>query len=138
MQKASNHVPLQGVAFQGATDRYVAGLVTQELLRKSNPETLKFVYWLSLSTHLPVDRSYAKSLDGELITSQLPNSPKEIVYHEIILADMIREVARIASDPNLRPTRFLMVGDHPPPFVDPDLRGRYHPKAVPYISLRPF
>jgi phosphoglycerol transferase MdoB-like AlkP superfamily enzyme len=46
-------------------------------------------------------------------------------------------VARLAETPGLRPTIFVVVGDHAPPFVREDVRDRFSQTRVPYVVLMP-
>jgi len=39
--------------------------------------------------------------------------------------------------PLARPTVFVIVGDHAPPFGDPGLRSRFSQTDVPYVVLLP-
>jgi len=45
-------------------------------------------------------------------------------------------ITRMAFDPSLPPTDFLIVGDHMPPFFAREARVRYDPDHVPWILLR--
>jgi hypothetical protein len=36
-----------------------------------------------------------------------------------------------------RPTIFILVGDHAPPFADPRLRSEFSASQVPYVMLTP-
>jgi len=45
-------------------------------------------------------------------------------------------ITRMAMDPSLPPTDFLIVGDHMPPFFAREARMRFDPDHVPWILLR--
>lgn len=104
---------------------------------KRSSDAPKFVYWLTLSSHFPLDYGYARELGIEKVKPHLPDAPESIVCHEAILAGVIREIADLAGDSRLDSAHFLLVGDHPPPFTDPGLRAEYESKRVPFLYLRP-
>jgi hypothetical protein len=54
-----------------------------------------------------------------------------------LVANVHRSVAQLALDPLSRPTVFVIVGDHAPPFGDPSLRDRFSQSDVPYVVLVP-
>ena len=48
-----------------------------------------------------------------------------------------QSIARLAMDANLPPTRFIVVGDHMPPFIMLAERGLYDDGHVPFVDLIP-
>ena len=40
-------------------------------------------------------------------------------------------------NPRIPPTRFIIVGDHAPPFYELEERDLYDQKQVPYVDLTP-
>jgi hypothetical protein len=46
-------------------------------------------------------------------------------------------IAQIALDPRLKPTRFVIVGDHSPPYMLRTRRDLFAQKRVPWLELRP-
>ena len=50
---------------------------------------------------------------------------------------IFRGVASLLLDPALTPTRVVLVGDHPPPFLQPERRALYRSDRVPFVTLTP-
>jgi phosphoglycerol transferase MdoB-like AlkP superfamily enzyme len=48
-----------------------------------------------------------------------------------------QSVEQAAMAPAARPTVFVLVGDHAPPFGDPGLRAEFSGAKVPYVMLTP-
>jgi hypothetical protein len=46
-------------------------------------------------------------------------------------------VSQLAVEVHDRPTVFVLVGDHAPPFGDPQLRNQFSTTQVPYLMLTP-
>jgi hypothetical protein len=46
-------------------------------------------------------------------------------------------VSQVATQQLARPTIFILVGDHAPPFADPHLRSEFSASQVPYVMLTP-
>ncbi len=90
-----------------------------------------FVYWLTLSTHIPV-----KLLPGAQVPSTCPRTGTfEACVHIANLQNVMDATARaVASLPN---TTVVIVGDHAPPFATPGSRAMFHKDAVPYLVLTP-
>src|SRR5437660_1012785 len=53
--------------------------------------------------------------------------------HRLVAMD----VAAIAMNPALPPTRFVVVGDHAPPFFSRDKRAIFSPDSVAFVELVP-
>lgn len=97
----------------------------------------RFIYWLTLSSHLPIDRAGAEgsTLDCSQVGvgRRFRDACALMQMHRLVA----EEVAAIAVDPALPPTRFVLVGDHPPPFVSRDTRAEFAVDEVPFIELIP-
>jgi hypothetical protein len=117
---------LCGSLFIGICDIDAGNLPRHELL--TGP-TKQFVYWLTLGSHLQFDgKSQPKC--GEGIPDLLCNLTINLKKVTSVIAD-------IAMDPNLPATRFIVVGDHAPPILNPGLRRQFSPSEVPFIELIP-
>lgn len=91
----------------------------------------KFVYLLTVSTHLP-----ATLLSDALPDSQCAATATEhVCVHLANLRSVIWAITQSAQ--KLRNTTIVLVGDHPPPFVSPSSRGAFSSDAVPYVILAP-
>jgi len=123
-----------GGIFPGACDQDVPGLIGAKLKAASQPQ---FVYWVTLNTHLPVIADPKLGTANCELTDPAwqANDPQLcrmfMLHHR--LADAID---KLAMDPALPPTDFLIVGDHMPPFLGRQKRFRFDPAHVPYVYLR--
>jgi len=122
-------------AFIGTCDSAVAGWIGTRLERKdAGPD---FVYWVTLNSHLPVpipaELTSAKScsLAPMLVQQSTLCSWYQLVYN------VHQSVSELALAPLARPTVFVIVGDHPPPFANPTLRDQFVSQTVPYVILLP-
>jgi len=122
-------------AFNGICDASVAGWIGDRLLAARGPGPT-YVHWVTLNTHLPIaplagsasrQECAAADIDGE--TSLCSWFDKTLIVHH--------SVAGLATRPGLRPTVFVIVGDHAPPFMNADFRSRFSSTDVPYIILMP-
>jgi len=123
-----------GGIFPGACDDDVPRLIGERLKAADKPQ---FVYWLTLNSHLPVlpDRSLGTEkcrIGPPAWRDALPDVCRLFAVHRS-LADAID---RLAMDPALPPTDFLIVGDHVPAFFDRENRLRFDPNRVPWFLLR--
>jgi hypothetical protein len=50
---------------------------------------------------------------------------------------VLSKLADVAADPKLPSTRFVIVGDHMVPFMQPARRALYDPGKVPAVILTP-
>jgi phosphoglycerol transferase MdoB-like AlkP superfamily enzyme len=48
-----------------------------------------------------------------------------------------QSVQQVALGATARPTVFVLVGDHAPPFGDPELLAEFSSTQVPYVMLTP-
>ena len=121
-----------GSVFRGLCDRDVAELVHERLLAPG--ETPKFVYWLTLNSHIP----FVEKKDGGLACG----SPAGVIANETVCkltelwSDVFDGVAAIASDPRLPATDILVVGDHHTPLWERDAKGRFKLGEVDWYFLR--
>jgi phosphoglycerol transferase MdoB-like AlkP superfamily enzyme len=122
-------------AFVGTCDAAVAGVIGQRLqTREATPD---FAYWVTLNSHLPLPapsgvRGAVSCADSPLLSGQ----PTLCSWYQLIY-NVHDSVARLAVGPLGRPTVFVIVGDHSPPFANPTLRDKFSSKEVPYILLIP-
>jgi hypothetical protein len=123
-------------AFQGVCDIWIADQVEHEL---STPGTKgrRFVYWLTLNSHLPVDSALAR--DSSFDCTSTETLRREIGPCELarIHFQLYTRIARMALDKDIRPTRFIIVGDHMPPFPTLAERALYDNGRVPFVDLIP-
>ena len=123
-----------GAAFRGLCDVDVASIVAEELVR--DPSSKQLIYWLTLSSHLPVTREAARGSNYDCAQLETENSAE--------LCNMFRSwdvvltsLATILTQPDLPPTDVIIVGDHAPPFVKRDQAARFSDSQVPWVALSP-
>jgi Sulfatase len=122
-------------AFTGTCDAAIAEWIGRRLERQeTNPD---FVYWVTLNSHLPVPITSSLS-DGAScsLTPLLSQQPALCSWHQLI-SNVHRSVSQLAMTKLARPTVFVIVGDHAPPFSNPALRGQFSSTDVPYVILTP-
>jgi hypothetical protein len=119
--------------FHGVCDLWIADQVEHELSMPGR----KFIYWLTLNSHLPVDSDLASE-------SSFDCAGTETLREEIGPCELARihfqlyaRIARIALNSRLPATRFIIVGDHMPPFSKSSERALYDNERVPFVELTP-
>ena len=129
-------VSLCGTTFRGACDADASRIVATELSEAPSGER-RFVYWLTLSSHLPLD---AAGGAGSTLNCEQSSEARRFAdvctlmrIHRLVAMD----VAAIAMNPALPPTRFVVVGDHAPPFFSRDKRAIFSPDSVAFVELVP-
>jgi Sulfatase len=128
-------LPDCGGAFVGACDADVAAWLGRWL--RNNRGRPNFVHWMTLNSHVPVAVPSGLAAGAACIAAlQLkPDTPLCSWYQ--LVANVHRSVARIAAADLRRPTVFIVVGDHSPPFGDPAIYHRFSFTEVPYLILLP-
>jgi hypothetical protein len=122
-------------AFVGTCDAAVAGLIGQRLqTRDPSPD---FVYWVTLNSHLPLP--VPSGLPGAASCALTPLLTRQATFCSWyqLVANVHDSVARLAMGQMGRPTVFVIVGDHAPPFANPTLRDQFSGAEVPYVLLVP-
>lgn len=121
--------------FTGICDAALAGWIGQQLEEKSTAP--QFVYWVTLNSHLPVSvPSPLKSPASCSITPSLTELPTLCSWYQLVV-NVHQSIADLAMANLNRPTVFAIVGDHAPPFSNPDVRGLFSQEVVPYVLLIP-
>lgn len=122
-------------AFVGTCDAAVATWIGQRL-DKPNAQPY-FLHWMTLNSHLPVIVPSPLS-DGAPCLPSIRLAPRTPLCSWFqLVANVHRSVSKLATGSLARPTVFIIVGDHAPPFVDSLLRNRFSSTLVPYILLLP-
>ena len=125
-----------GAIFRGPCDEDVARRYRQELVG-GTPSDHRFVYWLTLSSHFPVDHRAARpnAFDcGRLHEMGQDPTVCDLVK---IWSTTLAAIREVALDPRLPRTRFVIVGDHSPPFLEGGQRDLFSDTAVPFVELLP-
>ena len=122
-----------GTVFRGICDRDAASVVRQTLAEAPASER-RFVYWLTLSAHFPVDESAIRGVPEVCVRTGVTD--KTLCLLMRVWSTDLEAVRAIALDPALPPTRFIVVGDHQPPLGARELQF-FSPGVVPYVELLP-
>jgi hypothetical protein len=122
-------------AFVGTCDAAVAGWLGQRLQTKdTSPD---FAYWVTLNSHLPLPVPAGLPGAASCALTPLLTSQAALCSWYQLVANVHDSVARLAMGPLGRPTVFVIVGDHAPPFANPTLRDQFSGAEVPYVLLVP-
>jgi hypothetical protein len=121
--------------FVGTCDADVAAWIGRRLDGDSSRP--KFIHWMTLNSHLPVPVPVSLPNAEPCSAAEGLEPDSQLCSWYQLIANVHRSVAQLALDPMGRPTVFVIVGDHAPPFGDPDLRARFSQSDVPYVVLVP-
>jgi phosphoglycerol transferase MdoB-like AlkP superfamily enzyme len=129
-------LPHCGDSFPGTCDASIAGWIGYALLSVSSDRP-RFIYWLTLNSHLPVP-AHPNLPDDDVCTTQpaLRDSTALCSWFRLVRT-VHQSVQQLALTRTIRPTVFVLVGDHAPPFADPSLRRDFSATDVPYVLLTP-
>lgn len=121
--------------FVGVCDREIPQRIGDILA--TQPEKRKFVYWLTLTGHLPVDDNPSMGLGQCDLGSPewregFPMLCRSYMVQRQIADALVQEI----DSPGFADTDILIVGDHIPPFFQSSIRTRFKRGLVPYIYLR--
>jgi Sulfatase len=123
-------------AFSGICDGAIAEWIGRSLL-SDRPDLPKFIYWVTLNSHLPVPQNPDLPPDQTCrLHAELSNSDAFCSWFRLVSA-VHSSVQKLALEPRAKPTVFILVGDHAPPFADPQIRQMFSDTEVPYVILEP-
>ena len=122
-------------ALPGICDADVAQWIGTRLLATRDQHPM-FVHWVTLNSHLPVPSLASKSQSGDCAVIGIDREPSLCSWFTRVLL-VHNSVAKLALMPGLRPTVFVIVGDHAPPFLRASRRARFSQTNVPYVLLMP-
>jgi hypothetical protein len=121
-------------AFFGTCDAAIADWIGRRLGEHDDPY---FVHWVTLNSHLPVPvPSLLQNAASCSLTPLLSREPALCAWYQLVL-NVHESVSRLAMTTLARPTVFVIVGDHAPPFTDPGLASQFSSTDVPYVLLVP-
>ncbi|MGD0444383.1 MAG: sulfatase-like hydrolase/transferase [Edaphobacter sp.] len=128
-------LPLCPGPFPGICDAAASEWIGERLERES--DSPQFIYWVTLNSHLPVPiPNRVKAPPSCLGFSIAAEEPAMCSWYQLVF-NVHRSVAELALRSTSRPTVFLIVGDHAPPFSAPKLRAQFSDEVVPYVLLTP-
>lgn len=116
----------------GTCDSDISDFIGRRLLQ-AGPAKPVLIHWTSLNSHLPVDRNGPESNHCQAGGRE----EETLCIWSRLVQNVHRGVAQIASQDQLSPTVFIVVGDHAPPFGSQYLRGRFSQEKVPFLVLVP-
>ena len=123
-------------AFPGICDSSIGEWIGSSLLTQDE-RSPRFIYWVTLNAHIPVPAHPDLPDDGACdLQPALRDSASLCSWFRLVRA-VHESVRQAALRPTARPTIFIVVGDHAPPFSDPRLRGMFSSTEVPYVMLTP-
>ena len=123
-------------AFPGTCDAAIAGWIGSSLLSEDTGKP-KFIYWITLNSHLPVPPHPDLAEDGVCFTQPSLRDSVPLCSWFPLVRNVNQAVQELALRPSARPTVFVVVGDHAPPFADPELRQIFSATDVPFVLLTP-
>jgi sulfatase-like protein len=124
---------LCGNAFRGVCDADLPPIIVQEAAFSKKP---KFIYWLTLNTHIPV-------APGQALADFGCKKDAGIFRHVHVCEmaelwhDVFASVSKLALDPGIGPADILIVGDHSPPLWSRRARAQFEPGLVAWYRLTP-
>jgi hypothetical protein len=122
-----------GNAFRGTCDADLTPLIAREAARTSGP---RFIYWLTLNTHIPVSPGEAR-IDFGCAGDEHGFGVPRVCRMAELWHDLFASVAKLALDPAIAPAEILIVGDHAPPLWSKRGRGQFVPGEVAWYRLTP-
>jgi hypothetical protein len=125
-----------GGAFRGICETEVARLLRDKIGLPSEGER-RFVYWLTLNSHLPVAEETVKDVEFDCGDLAVLYSYEDVCLLTKVQYRALSTVAELASDPSLAATHFIVVGDHSPRFFGQAKRDLYVEGKVPVVELVP-
>ena len=125
-----------GSGFVGLCDGDVAE-VAGETLRGATPGKPRLVYWMTLNSHLPLSNGDAEGSSFDCASGSSFAGDDVLCEQARVVSKALQAVAKVALDPALPPTEFVVVGDHAPPFLSRERRDAYDQQRVPFVRLVP-
>jgi phosphoglycerol transferase MdoB-like AlkP superfamily enzyme len=122
-------------AFTGTCDAAIANWISSRLAQPSQQPN--FIYWVTLNTHLPLPVPSPINVTSSCpFNRQFPEKSSICSWFQL-QANLHRAVAQLVQSPTARPTVFVIVGDHAPPFSSSEMRGQFSDTVVPYVIFAP-
>jgi hypothetical protein len=120
--------------FPGTCDASVASWLGERLIQPHVSPL--FVHWVTLNSHLPVPVPAPVVHAASCAVSSATSNAEICSWYQLlaVVQDAVRDMA---LRPLSRPTIFVIVGDHAPPFYQQDLRSQFSASDVPYVILLP-
>jgi hypothetical protein len=123
-------------AFNGTCDASIAEWIGKRLgTKEQHPD---FVYWITLNSHLPVPipSGLQAGASSCSLSPTLSEQPALCSWYQLVF-NVHESVSKLAMGKLTRPTVFVIVGDHAPPFASATRRALFSDTFVPYVLLVP-
>ena len=96
-----------------------------------------FLYWLTLSTHMPYDardiKNYQKNLCDSVFSAGYDDN---FCNYQNLQVQFFESLSRLANDKSLSGVKVVIVGDHPPPLLLDSSKFKYfEDDRVPFMSF---
>lgn len=124
---------LCGGPFRGFCDADLPPVIARQAALSERP---KFIYWLTLNTHIPVAPGEANARFGCDRSAGLFGHP-QVCYMAELWHDVFASVAQLALDPAIGAAEIVVVGDHAPPLWSRRARAQFEPGKVVWYRLTP-
>jgi phosphoglycerol transferase MdoB-like AlkP superfamily enzyme len=134
-QLVGQGLPMCPGPFPGTCDAATSAWIGDQLEKDSGSP--QFVYWVTLNSHLPVPIPNLVKDPPSCSDSSITAENRAICSWYQLVFNVHRSVSELALRSTTRPTIFLIVGDHAPPFSSARLRGQFSDRVVPYVLLAP-
>ncbi len=121
-------------AFNGTCDASIAQWLEQRLAQPTMAP--QFVYWVTLNSHLPLPVPSGLQSPASCMMPALKSEDALCSWYQLVL-NAHESIAAVLTGHLARPTVFVIVGDHAPPFSSDTLRRQFSNAEVPYIVLVP-
>jgi hypothetical protein len=125
-----------GSAFRGACDADLAPVIAATSQQAGKDGKPRFIYWLTLNTHIPVAPGDALT-DFDCALGSNGFGTEKVCRMAELWHDVFNVVAKVARDPAVGPADILVVGDHAPPLWSRRGRGQFAPGQVAWYRLQP-
>jgi len=122
-------------AFVGTCDAEIAEWIGRRLEKQdASPD---FVYWMTLNSHLPVPIPSGLRAGAPCLLIPLLSQQQSLCSWYQLVSNVHYSISLLAMTKLARPTIFVIVGDHAPPFANPTLRNQFSSTDVPFVLLLP-
>ena len=120
-------------AFNGTCDAAIADWIGRRLETKGPSPNL--MYWMTLNSHLPVIVPSPLPAGASCSLTPFLTQQASLCSWYQLVRNVHESVSRLAMSKLARPTIFVIVGDHAPPFSNPEVRDQFSGAVVPYVIL---
>jgi phosphoglycerol transferase MdoB-like AlkP superfamily enzyme len=127
---------LCGSAFRGVCDADLAPVIAKEAKQLGSPDKPRFIYWLTLNTHIPVAPDDALT-DFDCLGANNQFVRPAVCRMAELWHDFFAAVSKLALDPSIAPAEILIVGDHAPPLWSKRGRAEFAAGKVAWYRLTP-